>query len=286
MEGSEKLYTINRLKTDFGMKPKIDANPAAWWRNRYKKDKYPVYRLSDCEKLPAKKALSDKQTRAIKMLQVNRHLAGYDKEYSNVISISKTVQNLFDARYVVLDTETTGLDDKSQIIELAIIDHNGVVLHNARYKPTVNISDRAYQVHGISLDMLKNEKTIAVDADKIKNILINNTVVIFNSSFDLRLLEQTFHAFKIETDYISSINSFCAMNASARCYGSTNCYGSISLADSFYEAGGKREDWISHNALGDCQATLFVLNDIKDKQNFINSEREKLKIRLMEQNGL
>ena len=61
------------------------------------------------------------------------------------------MKNYFDQSLAFLDTETTGLDNGAQIIEIAIIDGTGDVMVDLRLKPSVPIDERAQEVHGISL---------------------------------------------------------------------------------------------------------------------------------------
>jgi len=69
-----------------------------------------------------------------------------------------------DLRYIVFDTETTGVGKDKQAVEIAMveIDSNMVVQGEASslIKPTCPISPEAEAVHGISMDMLKDCPTI------------------------------------------------------------------------------------------------------------------------------
>ena len=94
-------------------------------------------------------------------------------------------------KYVILDTETTGLNNDDQIIEIAIIDMNGNALLNTRVYTETPISPEAYAVHHIKKEDLIGKPTIKELAPKIEEIFKDKTVLIYNESFDCRMLKQS-----------------------------------------------------------------------------------------------
>lgn len=54
--------------------------------------------------------------------------------------------------FVILDTETTGLDEHDEIVEVAVIDMSGKVLLNTLVNPIQPIPYEATQIHGITND--------------------------------------------------------------------------------------------------------------------------------------
>lgn len=59
----------------------------------------------------------------------------------------------------MLDTETSGLTDDDEIIQIAITDLDGNCLLNQLINPTCDIYPEAQAVHGISLDLLEDAST-------------------------------------------------------------------------------------------------------------------------------
>lgn len=176
--------------------------------------------------------------------------------------------------YVVLDTETTGLEDYDQIVEIAIVDSNGQTLIDARLKPTVEIHPKAQAVHGISKDDLVNSPDWLEAEPFIKKALIGKKVVIFNADFDTKLLKQTATAFECDTTWIDELDTHCAMYQAASIYGATNKYGTIGLANAVIKAGVKWEGE-AHSALGDALTTLALYKQMTF-QPFVKHKPKKI----------
>ena len=67
---------------------------------------------------------------------------------------------IFEARAILedhplyLDTETTGLHNSAEVIELGIVDDDGNVLFDELVRPRGKIDPAAGRVHGITQEML------------------------------------------------------------------------------------------------------------------------------------
>lgn len=165
--------------------------------------------------------------------------------------------------FVVLDSETTGLGDLDQVIELSIIGSREEIKINQRFLPNVRISAEASAVHGIKKESLAGAPEFPDKFENIKSILTKKgtRVVIYNSDFDLRILSQTCKAFGLPTEWLCEVNAICAMQLAASAYGATNQYGTISLANAVIRAGVKWRGK-AHSALADTLATLDVVREI------------------------
>jgi exodeoxyribonuclease X len=94
----------------------------------------------------------------------------------------------------ILDTETTGLTSKDEIIEMAWIKLNNTPTNieveetfNQRYRPNVPINPHAYKVHNISFkDVLTKTNCKKIEIPKRIDYIIGH-----NISFDKRMLEQS-----------------------------------------------------------------------------------------------
>lgn len=129
---------------------------------------------------------------------------------------------------LAFDTETTGLGDKDQIIELALVNREGSTVIEMQLKPTVPINPKAQAVHGISEADLKNCPTFKEVAPAVLWLLMKQPLIIFNAEFDLRILKQTCNAFDIDLD-LDDIKAHCAMKLAADYYGATNRHGTMNL---------------------------------------------------------
>jgi DNA polymerase III epsilon subunit-like protein len=98
--------------------------------------------------------------------------------------------------FVVLDSETTGLDWKSdEVIELAMVDgHSGSTLFTSLIQPE-HLEERwslATHIHGITRDMLKGAPRFPDLWPAIATILRRyRRVLVYNASFDHSLLQST-----------------------------------------------------------------------------------------------
>ncbi len=177
-----------------------------------------------------------------------------------------TLKNFCDAiageEFLVLDTETTGLDD-GEIVQIAIVHSSGQTLLDTLVKPAKLIPADATRIHGITEDMVKNAPTWPELTENLKALLDGKNVVIYNAVYDRKMMHksQERHGLdKIEWKEIATFH--CAMEAFAEFYGDWNEYrGNYrwqKLVTAARHFGVKVEN--AHNALGDCLMTLGVVN--------------------------
>jgi len=97
-----------------------------------------------------------------------------------------------------LDTETTGLGDTDQVIELSVVDENGEVLFSEVIRPTVPVHPEAAAVHGIPEETIEAALYWNSYYDFLANLLQGRLVICHNAAFDRRLLDQTCAAHGLE----------------------------------------------------------------------------------------
>ena len=111
-------------------------------------------------------------------------------------------------RQIVLDTETTGLEPElgHRIIEIGCVEilnrrPTGRTFHHY-LNPDRDIDKGALEVHGITLEQLRNKPRFADVADELMTFISGAELVIHNAAFDvafldheLRLLSQKMAAF-------------------------------------------------------------------------------------------
>ena len=73
---------------------------------------------------------------------------------------------------IVLDTETTGIDEKAEILQLSIIDTDENVLYNKYFKPAHHTTwDEAMRINGITPEMVADCNTFEEMLPEIEAIL-------------------------------------------------------------------------------------------------------------------
>ena len=167
---------------------------------------------------------------------------------------------------LILDTETTGLDERAEIIEISIIDCTGQVLLDTLVKPTSPIPAEATRIHGITNEMVAEAPTWPEVIRKFEEIVIGRDLVIYNADYDLRIIDQTSNLHNIlETLWLEAE---CAMLAYAEFYGQWDDYREQwkwqRLGNAAKQQGVVIEG-TAHRALADCKMTLGVIASMAGK---------------------
>lgn len=203
--------------------------------------------------------LNTVKNQAYELYQAIKALEDNQVEESDLERIKKAfvAQN-----YVVLDTETTGLGHDDEIIEIAIVDCDSNILMNQRIKPMKRIPAEATAIHGISDEDVANCPSFADVAILIKGHLAGKDVIVYNATFDRKMLHRSAEQAGIEKiNWKAFSNWHCAMLAFAPIYGDWNDYHGnykwkpLSTAAAYYNVPVLE----AHSALGDCLMTLHVI---------------------------
>jgi DNA polymerase III epsilon subunit-like protein len=92
---------------------------------------------------------------------------------------------------VYLDTETTGLEKTDEIVEIAVVDKNGVVLIDTLVKPKKPIPYAASAIHHITNEMVKDSPAFPEIWPAIQEFILGRPIGMYNADFDTRLLRQS-----------------------------------------------------------------------------------------------
>lgn len=168
-------------------------------------------------------------------------------------------------KYIVLDTETTGLNAaEDEILQVSIIDNEGAVLFDSYIKPTQHTEwAEAERIHHITPEMVADAPTIAEVMPEINDILNRyDKIVGYNLKFDKAFLENNGAEF-LSTEYADVMKMFAPI------YGEWNDQrGSYKWQKLTIDADYYGYDWSehkeAHNSLGDCYATLHVYKEINE----------------------
>lgn len=159
--------------------------------------------------------------------------------------------------YLVLDTETTGLDGRAEVIEIAIVKPDGYVLLDTRIKPRFPIPAEATAIHGITNEDVQRLPEWRMVFYEVRHLLEGQNIICYNVDYDRRILQQTGRLRgkpDIEADW------FCAMKAFAELYGEPGrSSGQYRWKKLIHAAGyyGIDDDG-AHSALADTLMTLAV----------------------------
>lgn len=161
---------------------------------------------------------------------------------------------------IYLDTETTGLKQTDQIVEICLLDHDGTVLLDSLVKPTVKIPPDATRVHHITDAMVADAPTWPELWPQLEPILAQRRSAIYNAEYDLRLLQQSHRAHGLM--WSTPVSSFCVMKLYAQFRGEWNSrsrsYRWYSLEDARRQCGLDLPN--AHRACADTLLTRAVLH--------------------------
>ena len=98
-----------------------------------------------------------------------------DEQSTSRRSVIQEARLLLDSNPVYLDTETTGLHQSAEVIEIGIIDDQGNIFIEQRIRPRGNIDPGAQRMHGITLEMLADAPTWEQVWPQAEAVLLDQT---------------------------------------------------------------------------------------------------------------
>ena len=166
---------------------------------------------------------------------------------------------------IILDTETTGLSFNSdKIIEIACVElENQIPTKNVFHtfvNPEMDISDGAYQTHGITREFLRDKPVFKDVAKKFLAFIKDSKLVIHNADFDMAFLNKALQDIDLEpipTDRVVD-TLFLARQKFPGAQASLDA-----LCKRFKIDTSKRE---KHSALVDCNLLTEIYIELLDKK--------------------
>ncbi|MEG4595209.1 3'-5' exonuclease [Microcoleus sp. F8_C2] len=176
-----------------------------------------------------------------------REVGFIERDRVNAVKWAREQLSLND--WIILDTETTGLDD-AEIVEIAIIDRTKETLLDTLIKPSIPIPPaEVTEIHGISDEMVASAPSFPTVYPRIVEVLKYKRILIYNAEFDIKILNYCcrFHSLPILK---LAKRSDCLMEWVAQWAGNWSYY----HKDYQYVPlnGG-------HRALGDCTAAFELI---------------------------
>jgi DNA polymerase III epsilon subunit-like protein len=279
---SGKAYGVDRLGEQWAVEHnvKIKEFPADWKNLNVpgavpRKGKFGVYNVNaghdrnrkmaevadfavilwDGQSTGTKNMLSLLEERSIPTYLVEIDLNEQNKQASvnNRKAIVEWAKLHRDNDSIIIDTETTGLTGKDEVLSVAVVGaRNGEVLFNSYIRPSPDVifSRIAVEIHGITEDKVINSPTILDVWEELSYILKNKDVLAYNFSADKRFLEQTLTKHRLG---LPTINWHCVMNAYKRFQNYSKV---VKLETACREMNVKAG---THDALSDALATARIL---------------------------
>lgn len=111
-------------------------------------------------------------------------------------------------KYVILDTETTGIGEEDRVIQLGfiVLGEKDIEVQNEFFSTSVPISFGAMETHGITPNMLEG-KPSCTESESYKRLnelnIDENYLIIHNAKFDIGMLEK--EGFKTQMKVIDTL---------------------------------------------------------------------------------
>ncbi|HIF9201563.1 TPA: 3'-5' exonuclease [Photobacterium damselae] len=217
------------------------------------------------------------------------------KKYNNSQEGAKNERQGHDTKQktncLVIDTETSGLDSKSEVIQLSMLDNDGREIFDSLIRPFGKIPREVIAIHNITNEMVQKEDvpTIVHAIMQILQYVRENfpdndfTLVGYNTSFDTKMIIQSLSiaeknllrksdkTFSKEEkqhlpEMIAALIEFVSvLDGSSRCImrefqAFKGYHRWVKLIDAANESGVEITD--AHSAKGDCLMTIGVMNYI------------------------
>jgi DNA polymerase-3 subunit epsilon len=198
------------------------------------------------------------------------------RTFEGVPPMKDLLTRLFaDNNFVILDTETTGLDDRAEAVSIGVIDHTGAVLLDTLVKPTRPITADVTAINGITNEMLVNARPFNNVIQDLYRAVAGKTIVVYNAPYDRRIIDQSFAPY-IQNSPGGELGMMSAIWKA----------GWVDIMAPYAEYWGDYSDWHhsyrwqkltvaakqqrvpvvnAHRAVGDCLLTLGVMKAVHAK---------------------
>lgn len=168
-------------------------------------------------------------------------------------------------KYIVLDTETTGLNSsEDELLQVSIIDTQGNTLFDEYIKPLFNKCwDNAMAINGITPDMVADKGNIIEYKQELIDILNSTDVIVgYNTQFDLGFLSAVGIGNK-NAEVVDVMLDFAPVFGEwSENYGCYKWQKLTTCAEYYnYDCGND----VAHDSLSDCRATLFCYQQLQNE---------------------
>lgn len=167
------------------------------------------------------------------------------------------LDELFLEGFVVLDTETTGLSTRDEVIEIGLVDSAGELLLESKVFPrSGQVPAAATRVHGYTIEDLRGAPSWPEVMVELERRLEGRRVFAWNAPFDERMVAQSALRWQLK----SAVGGFeCAMRAYSAVRG---VRGSLRLQRAA-QIEGVLVGTQSHTSVDDARLTLAVMTRLR-----------------------
>lgn len=283
-EVPDGLKTRNQLK-EMGLRPTGQIKAKVVWKRRGGKG---VAYLYDINEVAAKKEATEAQLMALEKARMARSTCPYcghilyfvlpkswtQSDCENCSheryladekqAIEMAKQAVSDPLGCILDTETTDLN--GYVLQIAVVDMAGRVLLDSLVNPLAEISPEAQRVHGINAQMLQGAPSFAELLPQLRAVLAGRTVWVYNLAFEQKIFGNEQHRNEPESklrgfQWLGAAEAQCAMDLYSSFIGELHIIydrdGSFTKTYRYQPL-----PYGDHSAVGDCLATLKVLQEV------------------------
>jgi DNA polymerase III subunit epsilon len=153
--------------------------------------------------------------------------------------------------FVVLDSETTGLGNPIDFVEVGVLSARGEPLFDSLIRPSCRVESGASRVHGHTTQSLSGERCFVEVYPDLLDVMWAKRVIVYNASYDRRVWDAAVGRLGARAALAGELAPWeCAMRAFAAYVGERSKRG-----------GYKNQKLVGgdHTALGDARATLRLI---------------------------
>ncbi len=157
---------------------------------------------------------------------------------------------------MVLDSETTGLGNPIDFVEVGVVSSQGEPLFDSLIEPSCPVEPRASRVHGHTAESLAGERRFFEVYPDLLEVLWAKRVVVYNASYDRRVWDTAVRSLGARAALAGKLGPWeCAMRAFAAYVGERS------------KRGGYKNQKLpggDHTAIGDARATLRLIEQMAE----------------------
>ncbi len=104
-----------------------------------------------------------------------------------------------------LDTETTGVDESAEIIEIAVINNDGGLVYESLIRPKVLITPKLTALHGINNEMVAEAPEFWEVYNDLCSKLDGRLIIAYGADFDARMFRQTCELYDLKDGLVTGV---------------------------------------------------------------------------------